>query len=89
MLILSKEYIDAHSNGMTAAPGRPITARKAIPTAIPMCKMNLILHGIMDADIKMGDVLTDPAHKESGELIRFDRVSWPIRRFRWTTLSPT
>jgi len=39
-----------------------------------ICKMNMLLHGIRDADIKNEDTLTDPQHVEDGELIHFDRV---------------
>lgn len=40
-----------------------------------MCKMNMILHGISDADIRNGDTLMDPQHlDENGSLRTFDRV---------------
>jgi type I restriction enzyme M protein len=40
-----------------------------------ICNMNLLLHGIKNADIKNGDTLTNPLHLDSdGELMRFDRV---------------
>ena len=39
-----------------------------------ICKMNLLLHGIRDADIKNGDTLLEPKHIEDGRLMRFDRV---------------
>lgn len=37
-------------------------------------KMNMILHGIADADLRNGDTLGEPLHIEGGELMRFDRV---------------
>ena len=37
-------------------------------------KMNMLLHGIPDADIRNGDTLAEPLHTEGGELMRFDRV---------------
>ena len=37
-------------------------------------KMNMILHGIPDADLRNGDTLGEPLHTEGGELMRFDRV---------------
>ncbi len=37
-------------------------------------KMNLILHGIADADMQNGDTLGNPLHKQGGDLMRFDRV---------------
>ena len=39
-----------------------------------MCKMNMILHGIPDADIEHEDTLANPRHLAGGELVRFDRV---------------
>jgi len=36
--------------------------------------MNLLLHGIPDADIRNGDTLVDPKHVVDGMLQRFDRV---------------
>jgi type I restriction enzyme M protein len=39
-----------------------------------ICKMNMILHGIPDADIQNEDTLLNPLHVEGGELMRFDRV---------------
>ncbi|NKC11536.1 MAG: N-6 DNA methylase [Gammaproteobacteria bacterium] len=36
--------------------------------------MNMILHGIPDADLRNGDTLAEPLHIEGGELMRFDRV---------------
>ncbi len=39
-----------------------------------ICKMNMILHGIPDANIQNDDVLMNPMHLEAGELMRFDRV---------------
>jgi type I restriction enzyme M protein len=40
-----------------------------------MCKMNMILHGIVDPDIKNEDTLVDPQHiDKDGRLMTFDRV---------------
>ncbi|HUT92389.1 MAG TPA: N-6 DNA methylase [Thermoguttaceae bacterium] len=39
-----------------------------------ICKMNMILHGIRDADVQNEDTLLAPQHTEGGELMRFDRV---------------
>jgi type I restriction enzyme M protein len=36
--------------------------------------MNMLLHGIADADIQNEDTLAHPMHREAGELMRFDRV---------------
>jgi type I restriction enzyme M protein len=39
-----------------------------------ICRMNLLLHGIPDADIRNGDTLAEPKHIEDGRLMRFDQV---------------
>jgi type I restriction enzyme M protein len=39
-----------------------------------IAKMNMFLHGIMDANIKRGDTIREPKHTKDGALITFDRV---------------
>ncbi|GAB4535779.1 MAG: hypothetical protein Tsb0020_50860 [Haliangiales bacterium] len=40
-----------------------------------IAKLNMILHGIYDADLRNGDTLAEPLHiDESGQLMGFDRV---------------
>ena len=39
-----------------------------------ICKLNMFLHGVMNAKIEHGDTLGDPQHIEGGELMAFDRV---------------
>ena len=39
-----------------------------------IAKMNMLLHGIRDADLRNEDTLQAPQHLEGGELMRFDRV---------------
>ena len=39
-----------------------------------ICKMNMFLHGVFNADIRKGDTLRDPQHISGGELQSFDRV---------------
>mgnify|MGYP002634767487 FL=1 len=40
-----------------------------------ICKMNMILHGIISADIRQGDTIKDPQHiGDGGELKRYSRV---------------
>lgn len=43
-------------------------------TTWSISKMNMLLHGIRDADLKNNDTLTNPEHVRDGELMRFDRV---------------
>jgi len=39
-----------------------------------ICRMNTLLHGLPDADIRKGDTIRDPKLVEDGELMLFDRV---------------
>ncbi len=39
-----------------------------------ICKMNMILHDILDAHIENEDVLTKPVFKENGYIKQFDRI---------------
>jgi len=39
-----------------------------------IAKINMIVHGFIDADIRKGDTLASPKHIENGELMTFDRV---------------
>jgi type I restriction enzyme M protein len=39
-----------------------------------ICKMNMLLHGIVDHRIEKGDTLRDPKLLKNGELMLFDRV---------------
>ncbi|MFY1111579.1 MAG: type I restriction-modification system subunit M [Methanosarcinaceae archaeon] len=39
-----------------------------------ICKMNMLLHGLPDADIRRGDVIRDPKFVLDGNLMVFDRV---------------
>lgn len=71
MLILSKEYVEEHG-------GNPKNLRLYGQDnnggVWAICKMNMILHGIADADIQNDDSLVTPSHVEGGELMHFDRV---------------
>ena len=39
-----------------------------------ICKMNMFLHGVVNADIRIGDTLAEPQHSSGDELKLFDRV---------------
>lgn len=43
-------------------------------TTWSISKMNMLLHGIRDADLRNDDTLASPQHTRDGELVRFDRV---------------
>jgi type I restriction enzyme M protein len=71
MLILSKEYVEEHGGN---ARNLALFGQENNGGVWSISKMNLLLHGIPDADIRNGDTLADPLHTEGGELMRFDRV---------------
>lgn len=71
MLILSKDYVEEHG-------GNPrnlhLAGQEYNGSVWSISKMNLLLHGIPDADMQNGDTLADPMHVQGGRLERFDRV---------------
>src|SRR5450759_1635576 len=73
MLILSKEYVEE-----TGGDSRnlALAGQEKDGSVWAICKMNLLLHGIPDADVRNTNdgTLEDPAHVQGGELMRFDRV---------------
>jgi type I restriction enzyme M protein len=71
MLILSREYVE-----QTGGDPRNLAlyGQDANGGVWAICKMNMLLHGIPDADIQNEDTLLNPLHVEEGELMRFDRV---------------
>ncbi len=44
------------------------------PRTWALCKMNLLLHGLVDARIEQGDVIRAPKLVDGGQLITYDRV---------------
>lgn len=72
MLIQTRDYIrecGGDPRNMT------FCGQDKIGTTWSICKMNMLLHDISDADIRQEDTLLRPQHRElNGELRRFDRV---------------
>lgn len=72
MLIQSRDYIReciGNTNNFS------LFGQDNIGSTWSICKMNMLLHNIHHADIRQGDTIRDPQHKdESGRLKRFDRV---------------
>lgn len=71
MLIESAKYVER--NG-----GNPkdliLEGQESNYGNLAMCKMNMVLHGIVDAKITYGDVLSSPQLVEGGKLKTYDRV---------------
>jgi type I restriction enzyme M protein len=71
MLIYARNHV-ADNGGNPA--DLYLAGQEANGTTWSISKMNMLLHGIRDADLRNNDTLTDPEHVRDGELMRFDRV---------------
>lgn len=71
MLVMAKEYLDEHG---LDSKDLALAGQESNGGVWAISKMNMLLHGIPDADLKNGDTLAEPLHTEGGELIRFDRI---------------
>jgi hypothetical protein len=72
MLIYSQEYVEEHggSRGDLSLFGQEFNGG-----TWAIAKMNMVLHGINNADLQNDDTLATPKHEESsGELTRFERA---------------
>ena len=71
MLIISREFVEQSG-------GDPSNLRLCgqvnDASAWSICKLNMLLHGVPGADIRLADTLLHPLHRDGGELERFDRV---------------
>ena len=71
MLIVSRRYVDKHG-------GNPrdlvLDGQESNYGNLAMCKMNMVLHGIVDFNITYGDTLANPQQVEGGKLKTYDRV---------------
>lgn len=70
MLIQAKEHI----REMYDSDDFALYGQDAVATTWAMCKMNMILHGVPNADIQNEDTLETPLHAREGRLMQFDRV---------------
>lgn len=73
MLILSKDYVEENGGNRR---NLALAGQEKDGSVWAISKMNLLLHGIPDADVRNNNdgTLEDPAHIQGGELMRFDRV---------------
>ena len=72
MLIQVRDYMREKGQDATRVA---LFGQESIGTTWSICKMNMLLHGIPDADIRQQDTLAEPQHQaEDGQLRRFDRV---------------
>ena len=71
MLIAAKEYIDEHGEDGRKAN---LFGQEFNGTVWSIAKMNMLLHGISNANLQNEDTLAEPQHVAGGELMHFDRV---------------
>jgi type I restriction enzyme M protein len=71
MLIISREFIEQSGGDPTNIR---LCGQVNDASAWSICKLNMLLHGVPGADIRLEDTLLHPLHREAGELERFDRV---------------
>ena len=71
MLIHSKQYVEEQGGD-----GRRLAlfGQDDAATVWSICKMNMIMHDIQDADIQHGDTLMEPHWHGATEAKQFDRV---------------
>lgn len=74
MLILAREYVDEHDRHGMAGQRLDLAGQELNGGSWAMAKMNMLLHGIRDADLRNGDTLADPRHIDGGKLRLFDKV---------------
>jgi type I restriction enzyme M protein len=71
MLIESRKYVER-------TRGNPrnlvLEGQESNYGNLAMCKMNMVLHNIVDFKIEFGDVLTNPKLVEGGKLKKYDKV---------------
>jgi type I restriction enzyme M protein len=71
MLIQTRNYLKSHGEN----PGNlSLFGQEMNLSTWAICKMNMFLHGVYNADIRKGDTIRDPAHLDGGRLMLFDRV---------------
>ncbi len=71
MLIQTRNYLASHGENPA---NLSLYGQEMNLNTWAICKMNMFLHGVFNADIRKGDTLRDPQHTRQGELMTFDRV---------------
>jgi len=71
MLIQSAQYVEEQGQN---ARNLTLAGQDNNGTVWSICKMNMILHNVLDADIRLGDTVEEPQHIEGGSLKKYDRI---------------
>ena len=71
MLVTTRNYLADHGDNPS---NLALYGQEMNLNTWAICKMNMFLHGVFNADIRKGDTLRDPQHIQNGELMVYDRV---------------
>lgn len=71
MLLLAKEHVEEHGGDVERLA---LYGQEKSGTSWAMAKMNLLLHGSREADLRNGDTLVEPLHRDGDKLTRFKKV---------------
>ncbi|WP_338740501.1 class I SAM-dependent DNA methyltransferase [Actinomadura luteofluorescens] len=71
MLIMAKEYVAENGEDATDLS---LYGQEANGGTWAISKMNMILHGIVNAELENDDTLANPVHEDNGRLLTYDRV---------------
>jgi len=71
MLIISREYVEQSGGDPTDLR---LCGQVNDASAWSICRLNMLLHGVRGADIRLQDTLLHPMHREGETLERFSRV---------------
>jgi type I restriction enzyme M protein len=75
MLIMAKEYVAENAEDAEEARDLSLFGQEANGGTWAISKMNMILHGIVNAELENDDTLANPLHEdEAGRLLTYDRV---------------
>lgn len=71
MLVTTRNYLSGHGENPS---NLSLYGQEMNLNTWAICKMNMFLHGVFNADIRKGDTIRNPQHTQNGELMVFDRV---------------
>lgn len=71
MLVTTRNYLESHGDNPA---NLSLYGQEMNLNTWAICKMNMFLYGVFNADIRKGDTLREPQHIQNTELMVFDRV---------------
>ena len=71
MLISARNFVEANGQDTSKVV---LSGQEINYQTLVICKLNMLLHGIFNSDIKSGDTLQNPQHIKNDEIMKFDRV---------------